>query len=171
MWDKRPTDYKPPTYGDRGLTGIGRISATGFAGGKRGDDPFKFTQPKNRGFKVTGGVSKTPQWAKFKVDAIKTKAQYNDQFTRNKGSKGVNIVNGRRVVGGSQKIRDSMDLFGGQELPTHERINLGDVPNFANPDYIAANEAGKKRSAAAAKKHELSLLDQYSEENLSGSKF
>jgi len=165
MWDKRPTDYKPPTYGDRGLTGIGKISTTGFAGGKRGDDPFKFTEPKNRGFKVIGATTKTPQWSKFKEDKIKTKAQYTKQV--NDRNKRKNVSWG--VIEGSQQKRDNMSLWGGKELPKHEWTNLDNVPNFASPKRAVQDsnmeiykiDQKKKRDAREAAKK--SLADEYAD--------
>ena len=74
---KRDSGYAPPTYGDRELPGIGRVSLTGFAGGihKKGsktvsgkrrteDSPFSFNweEPRRSGYEKVQNSSGIPQW-------------------------------------------------------------------------------------------------------------
>lgn len=77
VFEKRDSGYNPPKYGDRGLTGIGGISLTGFAGGvhKKGsknvsgkrrteDTPFSFNweEPRRSGYERVKNSDGITQW-------------------------------------------------------------------------------------------------------------
>ena len=101
---KRDSGYSPPTYGDRGLPGIGTMSRTGFAGGKRGDDPFKFNPPTGRKGQTLNKVINSrglPQWiGGLKQTPEKTTKTYKRQV--DKVAVGKKRVNKRGVIVGAK---------------------------------------------------------------------
>jgi len=140
----------PRLYGDRELPGIGRMSYTGFAGGKKKNgDHFKFTKPE--GVKKVWNTFGTPQWMKakkLKPDVIEKRL--NKQFENRSMSSFTE--GGRHKTSGGQNVFGSLDQYQEQESIDWSKGGK----DYTNPGWTRQEEQMKIRQAEnkAAKKEE-----------------
>lgn len=129
----------PRLYGDRELPGIGRISYTGFAGGKnKKGDPFKFTKPDK--LKKVWNTYGTPQWMeakKLKPSAIEKKLI--NQFQERKLSR--LSEDGRHRTSGGQNVFGSLDQY--QSQKSYDWSIGG--KDFKSPGWKKSEEVIKER--------------------------
>lgn len=130
MWEKRKSDYKPPSYGDRKISGIGRMSYTGFAGGKTEEgDPFKFTKPKDK-VKVWN-TRGTPQW----MDSKKVNPELieNTLLKQRKGrNESVKVISSKHRTSGGRNLFGSFDSSFTGEKPSLNSVNTDASDYFFN---------------------------------------
>ena len=131
----------PRLYGDRELPGIGRISYTGFAGGKKkSGDPFKFTKPKD--VKKVWNTFGTPQWMeakKLKPDVIEKRL---DKQFENRSMSSF-TESGRHKTSGGQNVFGSLDQY--QDQKSIDWSTGG--KDYTNPKWTRQEEQMKIRQA------------------------
>ena len=142
----------PRLFGDRELPGIGRISYTGFAGGKtEKGDPFKFTKPKD--VKKVWNTFGTPQWMeakKLKPDVIEKRL--NKQFENRSMSSFTE--SGRHKTSGGQNVFGSLDQY--QDQKSIDWSTGG--KDYTNPKWTRQEEQMKIYQAENKEKERIKKL-------------
>lgn len=153
---KRDSGYAPPTYGDRGLPGIGTLSRTGFVGGKRGDDPFKFNPPTGRKGQTLKKVTNSrglPQWiGGLKQTPENTTKTYKRQV--NKEAVGKKRVKKGVIVGAKSRYNEYKQKRRGT-VPMMGYMDTNNIYKNNMPDYSINKQGGSQKEKVEQRRKEL----------------